>query len=482
MRHTSDVLVIGGGPAGSTTAALLRREGLSVTVAEREIFPRYHIGESLIPACLPILDLTGARERVAAAGFVEKHGAYFSWGGQEWHYLFNDLLGAHTFGWQVTRGDFDRILLDHARERGALVLEGTEVSSLVFDADGRPVSAVCNDGRAGEDLTVDFKQLVDASGRRGVLANQYLKSRRYHEAFRNVAIWSYWRGADLPPKAPAGGITVASARNGWFWLIPLHNGTTSVGLVLHRDDLQRRRREGENLEAIYTSALKESEIVMSAIAEASRVTDFRVEQDYSYHSTVFSGHGFFIAGDAACFVDPLLSTGVHLAMFSGLLAAACICSVLREEVSESEAVEFYERAYRHTFLRMMFMVESVYDYYAGKDSYFWRAQQLADEDYSSAELPYAFLRIVSGLEDVDEISKLGAHLRAVADKVQAQSIALIQASNAGISDSELASWQELDELHVSEAIASHTVLKEENNLNGLWVRVEPQLGLCRSEG
>src|SRR5436853_3651468 len=196
MKAEHSCLIIGGGPAGSTAAALLAREGFDVTLVEREFFPRYHIGESLLPSLLAFLDLTGAREKVEAHGFQRKPGGHFTRGSQQWDLLFNDLSGAHTYSFQVIRSEFDQLLLDHAQSQGAKVLQGVEVQKLHFDQTEpqRPVGATLADlGGSGKTWDVSFDFLVDASGRSGVMASRYLRNRRYHEAFKNVAVWSYWK-------------------------------------------------------------------------------------------------------------------------------------------------------------------------------------------------------------------------------------------------------------------------------------------------
>src|SRR5438034_8163551 len=175
MNSTTQVLVVGGGPAGSTTATLLAREGFDVTLIEKEVFPRYHIGESLLPSCLEILDLIGAREKVEAYGFQRKDGGFFEWGRDSWVLNFEKLH--HPYSFQVVRSEFDHLLLEHAKSQGVQVFEGIEVQSLSFDGD-RPRSAtwasVAEKQETGE---ISFDFLVDASGRAGIMAMHYLKSR-----------------------------------------------------------------------------------------------------------------------------------------------------------------------------------------------------------------------------------------------------------------------------------------------------------------
>lgn len=408
MRESTRILVVGGGPAGSTAAGLLARQGFQVTLLERDRFPRYHIGESILPSCRPIIELLGAWDKIESHGFVEKGGAYFFWGEEEWEVRFSGMDdGANA--WQVVRSEFDEILLDHAAEVGVEVHQGTAVKELEFD-EGRPVTARWEaDGTTGR---IAFDHLIDASGRGGVLATRHLKSRRFHSVFRNVAAWTYWRGGAPLDRGPAGAITVASTPGGWFWTIPLHDGTTSIGLVTGRDRFNRLRNELGGIRAVYDAALQECPAVLRQIEGAERISDeMKVEQDYSYVSESFTGPGYYLSGDAACFLDPLLSTGVHLATYSAMLAAACLGSVLRGEVEETPAQDFYATVYRRAYERLLVLVSVFYESYRGKDQHFYNAQRLSAGDRADLHLQDAFDRIVTGIADLNDAQDVYSHVR-----------------------------------------------------------------------
>ncbi|KUN16321.1 FAD-binding protein [Streptomyces corchorusii] len=407
MREETDVLVVGGGPAGATAAALLAHQGHQVRVLERERFPRYHVGESLLPSLLPVLDVLGARETVEAHGFIRKTGAFYGWGGQEWSLGFDEPGRPAAYSFQVIRSEFDQLLLEHARAQGADVREEARAQRVDFEAGGgrgpagRAVEATWA-GRGTAAGRVRFRYLVDASGRAGLLATRHLRTRRVHDAFRNVATWSYWRGAAPLVAAPSGAIGVFSLPNdGWLWAIPLHDGTLSVGLVTDkRSFAHARRAAGGSLQTLYDEAIARCPLLAGMLTSARQVAPLKTESDYSYVSEAFSGPGWFLAGDAACFLDPLLSTGVHLAMYSGLLAAASINSMLVGDVDEDAAHAFYQSAYQHAYERLLILVSAFYRIHDGRDSYFRTAQRLSRRDQAPLRLHESFLNIITGAEDL----------------------------------------------------------------------------------
>jgi flavin-dependent dehydrogenase len=295
------------------------------------------------------------------------------------------------------------LLLEHARSQGVKVFEGTEIRGIIFDGE-RPRGATWTQGVGGSETgEISFDYLLDASGRAGVMAMRYLRNRHYHSAFQNVAIWGYWKGAGRMTFAPEGAIANGAVPEGWLWGIPLHNGTMSVGLVLHKTSFKDQRQQFNSLEQIYFNAIDACPLIADLLKSGSLLTNIRTEQDYSYVARSLTGPGYFLIGDAACFIDPLLSTGVHLAMHSAMLGAASIASVLRNEITEQQARSFFERSYRQMYLRLMAVVSSMYQLYSGKETYFWQAQQLTHHDYDDSEaMMEAWLYVVSGMQDVKE--------------------------------------------------------------------------------
>jgi flavin-dependent dehydrogenase len=459
MLDTTRILVIGGGPAGSTTAGLLARQGFEVTLLEKDQFPRYHIGESILPSCRPIFEQLGVLDKIESHGFTPKGGAYFFWGPEEWEVRFasqNDAPNA----WQVVRSEMDKILLDHARELGVNVFEQTAVREIEFD-DGRPVAAQWTSAETGESGRISFDYLVDASGRAGMMATKYQKCRKLHNVFRNVAAWSYWKGAKKLDRGPENAIAVCSVPEGWFWVIPLHDGTVSIGLVTARDSFNERKRELGGVEAVYHEAMQRCPVVLDLLADATKVTDMKVEQDYSYVCEDFAGPGYLITGDAACFLDPLLSTGVHLATYSAMLGAAAIGSVLRGEVAEEEAREFYQTVYRHSYERLLVLVSVFYDSYRGKDYHFYNAQRLTAEDREDLNLQDSFDRIITGIEDLSDAQD--AYRRVHEHLTGAESGDPIPLNN-------------LNRVHEQKKLP----FGPDKAVSGLYLVTEPELGLRRA--
>ncbi|MFG2249937.1 NAD(P)/FAD-dependent oxidoreductase [Spirillospora sp. NPDC048823] len=463
MRESTQILIIGGGPAGSTAASLLAREGFEVTLLERDAFPRYHIGESILPSCRPIFELTGVWDKVQAHGFQPKGGAYFQWGPEEWEVNFSDQGSDNVNAWQVVRSEFDKILLDHARELGVEVVEGVGVREIEFDGD-RAVAAQWQEaGRPDVRGRIAFGHVIDCSGRGGVLATRHLKNRRFHGVFRNVATWAYWKNFKPLGKGPEGAIAILSLPNGWIWGIPQHDGNLSVGLVTGRDlfNDSRARLDGD-IQAVYDEALAQCPAIQNMLDGAEQVTGMKTEQDYSYVSESFAGPGYLLSGDSAAFLDPLLSSGVHLATYSAMLGAASVASVLRGEVAEEDAWRFYETVYRHAYERLLLLVSVFYESYRGKEYHFYNAQRLTSDERDHLHLQDAFDRIITGIADMDDAENA---YKAVREHLQ------------GADSGDPNPLNNLNRVHEIKA----SPFDPDNAVGGLYLVTRPQLGLGRAD-
>jgi flavin-dependent dehydrogenase len=484
IPQSTRILVVGGGPGGSTAATLLAREGFEVTLLERAQFPRYHIGESLLPTVVPVLDLLGAREKVEALGFQKKHGAYLEWGPEQWSLNFGELSGNLSYAFQVERSEFDHTLLEHAKSQGVAVFEGVDVQGLSFEGE-RPRSArwVRKGGGNGapSEGTIAFDTLIDASGRFGLMANRYLKNRRFHKVFQNIAIWGYWEGADRLATGREGDIAVSSVPEGWLWAIPLRDGAMSVGVVMHKDTVMAKKPV--DLRGIYMKAIADSKMVQEIVRPGTLVSEIYSEQDYSYASQRFCGPGYYLVGDAACFLDPLLSSGVHLATYSALVAAACILSVSRAEVTPEEGSTYFERCYRQAYLRFLVFLSAFYDVGRSKETYFWEAHRLTREEIDVQDLKGAFLKLVTGVKDLSDAQSedprrvvLEEMTRRVDENLSYRKnkheLANLDGERRAAADANARFFTSVEGLFA---------LNEEDAVEGLYVTTSPRLGLARAK-
>jgi len=370
------VAVIGGGPAGSVAALCLRRLDREVHVFERLRFPRYRIGESLLPGTLSILHRLGVMDRVEAAGFVEKRAATFLWGADRppWSFAFATPKTApwvYDHGLQVDRAEFDQILLQVAGDAGAVVHEETEVLGVELPP-GESESQVVWKNASG-DGRLGASWVVDASGSHGVVARAH-GLRRHDEYFRNLALWSYFRGGRRLEGDLRGNILSASFRDGWIWLIPLKGDVLSVGVVTGVESKSRIKSVGT--ESFYLRCLEQSPQASELLDGAERVGPVRAVREWSYIADSMCVDRAFLCGDAACFIDPLFSQGVHLATYSAMLAAAAIDRSLADPSCQKAVMQWYDATYRAAYDRYHKFICAFYADNGETDSRFWSDRKI----------------------------------------------------------------------------------------------------------
>lgn len=410
MNDTSvqevDLVVAGGGPSGSTLATLVAMQGHKVLLLEKERFPRYQIGESLLPSTIHgICVMLGIDEEVKNAGFPLKRGGTFRWGTSPdpWTFTFAlspAMAGPTSYAYQVERMKFDSILLDNARHKGVDVREGYSVSDVVVEGD-RVVGVRFKDDE-GRQQTVRSKYFGAAAGNASHLHKKLGGTREYSDLFRNVALFCYFEDGKRLDPPNEGNILCAAFKDGWFWYIPLSDKLTSVGAVIAREKAYKIQQQGH--EDAMSEFIASCPIIADYLSSARRVTEgpygqFRVRKDYSYCNTRFWKPGMFAVGDAACFVDPVFSSGVHLATYSALLAARSVNTCLEGGIDEERCFSEFEIRYRREFGVFYQFLSAFYDMEQDERSYFWEARKVINTDESDVE---AFIRLVGGVSTSGE--------------------------------------------------------------------------------
>src|SRR5450755_2729550 len=336
-----EVLVVGGGPAGSTIAALLAEQGRDVVVIEKAVHPRFHIGESLLPANAALFDRLGVRDQVEAIGMA-KYGVEFVSPEHE-HRQFIEFSEAWDksmpYAWQVRRSELDELLFRNAAKKGARAIEGCRVRKVEFDAEGATVDTELDDGAK---KTWRTRFLVDASGRDTLLANQF-RCKEKNPKHNSSALFGHFEGATRLPGKAEGNITIFWFDHGWFWFIPLADGATSIGAVCWPYYLKSRTKP---LPEFFRDTIALCPALAARLAGATLVSDVHATGNYSYSSSVSSGERFLMLGDAYAFIDPVFSSGVLLAMKSGFAGVEVVEATLDRPREAARARRAYDKLVR----------------------------------------------------------------------------------------------------------------------------------------
>jgi flavin-dependent dehydrogenase len=359
-KQTADVVVVGGGPAGSTVSTLASQRGLKVRLYEREKFPRFHIGESLIPETYWVFRRLNMLEKMRASPFVKKFSVQFiNAAGKESapFYFWDNKPHECSQTWQVIRSRFDQMMLENARDHGVGVIQPARVMEVLFDGDRAVGVRVQMDD--GSQQTVHARVVVDASGQSTMLQNRF-KLRLWDPVLNKGAIWTYWRGAYRDRGKDEGATLVIQTtnKNGWWWYIPQHDDTVSLGVVAPFDDLFKGRGGHEQ---VYQEEVAACPAVQKRIAGAERLTGYFATKDYSYRSKQVAGDGWVLVGDAFGFLDPLYSSGVLLALKSGELAADAIADGLAKGDTSAAQLGRWGDAFNKGVDRMRRLVCEYYD-------------------------------------------------------------------------------------------------------------------------
>jgi halogenation protein CepH len=398
VRDQYDVIVVGGGPAGATASGLLSKWGRRVLLLEKEKFPRYHIGESLVPGVMPVIEELGATRVLEELGAIRKYGASLLWGDnpEPWTIGFAEACvgrptSPYPYAYQVKRAEFDNLLLANTRRLGTTVIEEVNVREALFD-DDRCIGVRYSLVHSDDVIDVHAPFIIDASGQAKMMARRF-ETVGWHSDLKNLAAWTYFQGGSRYDGDAAGNIVIENKPPGWLWMIPFSDCTCSVGLVAPITDFAA---SGLKPAALLYKSIDEAQEVKRLLAGAVEVSQVRTAKDWSYTCERMSGPGFLQVGDAAAFIDPLFSTGVMLAMRSASAGARAVNNILDDPDLEASIRQSYEEGYRAFLDVVVSFVRFFYDPSKKVVEYFEKARKLIDprEHLKARE---DFIILISGL-------------------------------------------------------------------------------------
>lgn len=352
-----DVVVIGGGPAGSMAATMLAQKGWDVVLLEKQKHPRYVVGESLVPIFWKYADLIGVSDKLMAEGFIRKQGSLINWGNKPRAHTFKDF-GFDRLALHVERDRFDEIILRHAESEGVTVLEEHQVSKV--DLDDQPVVIHYRDTQNKQKGQITAQYVIDASGQAAVIGRQ-LGVRKFDDSFRFMSVWGYFEGAryldvngfaheheeleEVPPVTYISSLD-ETGNDGWSWYIALRD-KTSVGIVFPNDSMKALKPEDESWEEYYERRVRAIPVVNELLADAEFISEkVHITRNYSYKTTQLAGPGYYLIGDAAGFVDPIFSVGIVLGVYSAYTAAWAIDESLKRPAQRDFYTAMYEKTLR----------------------------------------------------------------------------------------------------------------------------------------
>jgi len=382
-RETYDALVVGGGPGGSAVSTLLAKAGKRVLVLAKEHFPRFHIGESLLPYNRKLFQEMGVLQKLEAVGFPKKLGAQFHIGNasKALKLVFsNGCYTRETTAFQVERATFDHMLMQHARQCGADVREGWTVTK--FSNDSSQVTLEATNG-SGANETFSGSFLIDASGR-GNFTGNLEGLRVIHPNLKKLAVFGHFEKVRLDEGTPGGDTVIVRLENKWFWIIPISESKTSVGCVLDQDEFAQA---GQNPAELFEQLWRSSAAMRARMDRAVLVSPIRTTSDFSYYNKRLAGPRLLRVGDAAGFMDPIFSAGVYLAMYSGKYAAEAVLGALKAGDDGGRRFKQYEK---RIFRAMEYYWEMVEGYYTQP------FMELFMEPRPKFNLPSAIVAILAG--------------------------------------------------------------------------------------